>query len=84
MGSGAAIAFERPKSFELDLEHEVAPLIDKAEQSALLWRRLQTHIVTIEHGTVYTYPLKGRPAQVLAAARAVQMLLAVTPDTDDS
>jgi hypothetical protein len=92
------------KTFEPDLEHEVARLMDEAEQSALLRRRLRTHIVTIEDGTVYTYPLKGRPAQVLTAAirakkpsaeivnetgqaglaRAVQMLLAVTPDTDDS
>jgi hypothetical protein len=55
-------------TFEPDLEHEVARLMDEAEQSALLRRRLRTHIVTIEDGMVYTYPMKGRPAQVLAAA----------------
>lgn len=55
-------------TFDPDLEHEVATLMDQAEQHALLRRRLRTHIVTIEDGVVYTYPLKGRPAAVIAAA----------------
>ncbi|EZP69784.1 hypothetical protein BV96_03832 [Sphingomonas paucimobilis] len=58
-------------TLEPDLEHEVARLIDEAEQLALLRRRLRSNIITIEGGAVYTYALKGRPAAaVIAAVRA--------------
>jgi len=65
---------ERPQrsshgmTFDPNLEDEVARLMDQAEQHALLRRRLRTHIVTIEDDAVYSYPLKGRPAVVIAAA----------------
>lgn len=55
-------------TFNPELEDEVATLMDQAEQHALIRRRLRTHIVTIEDGAVYTYPLRGRPAVVIAAA----------------
>jgi hypothetical protein len=55
-------------TFDPDLEHEVATLMDQAEQHALLRRRLRSNVVTIEDGAVYTYPLKGRSAAVIAAA----------------
>ncbi|KEQ53761.1 hypothetical protein [Sphingobium chlorophenolicum] len=55
-------------TFEPDMEHEVARLMDEAEQTVLLRRRLRTHVITIEDGDVYTYPLKGRPAAALMSA----------------
>ncbi len=55
-------------TFEPDLEHEVARLMDEAEHLALLRRRLRTNVVTIEDGEVYTYPLKGRPVAALMSS----------------
>lgn len=55
-------------SFEPDLEHEIARLMDEAEHLGLLRRRKRTNVITIEDGEVYTYPLKGRPAATLIAA----------------
>ena len=55
-------------SFEPDLEHEIARLMDEAEHLGLLRRRRRTNVITIEDGEVYTYPLKGRPAATLIAA----------------
>ncbi len=53
------------------LEHEVAFLMDEAENISLLRRRLRTNVITIEDGQVYTYPLKKRPlTSVIAAIRA--------------
>ncbi|CUS43653.1 hypothetical protein J2X47_003693 [Sphingomonas sp. BE270] len=55
-------------SFEPDLEHEIARLMDEVEHLGLLRRRKRTNVITIEDGEVYTYPLKGRPAATLIAA----------------
>lgn len=55
-------------TFEPDLEHEIASLMDQAEHLALLRRRMRTNVVTIEDGEVFTYPLRGRPAAALVAA----------------
>jgi len=55
-------------TFEPNLEHEVARLMDEAEQSGLLRRRLRTHVITIEEGEVFSYPLKGRAASALMSA----------------
>lgn len=55
-------------TFPPDLEHEVARLMDEAEQLARLRHRLRTNIVAIEDGEVYTYALKGRPAAAMIAA----------------
>lgn len=55
-------------SFEPDLEHEIARLMDEAEHLGLLRRRRRTNVIMIEDGEVYTYPLKGRHAATLIAA----------------
>lgn len=55
-------------TFEPDLEHEIASLMDQAEHLALLRRRMRTNVVTIEDDEVFTYPLRGRPAAALVAA----------------
>jgi hypothetical protein len=54
-------------TFDHDLECEVARLIDRSETSASLKRKLRNHIVTIEKGDVYQYPLKGRDPTSFAA-----------------
>jgi len=55
-------------TFEPDLEHEVARLMDEAEHLAKLRRRLRTHVLTIEDGEVYSFALKGRPADAVITA----------------
>jgi hypothetical protein len=57
-------------TLEPSLEHEVAHLMDVADQAKALKRKLRTGVITIENGAVYTYPLKGRPpAAVIASIR---------------
>lgn len=58
----------RGVTLEPNLEHEVAHLMDVAEQTKSMKRRLRTSVITIESGAVYTYPLKGRPAAAVIAA----------------
>lgn len=53
---------------EPSLEHEIAHLMDAAEQGKALRRKLRTNIITIENGSVYSYPLKGRPPAAVASA----------------
>lgn len=55
-------------TFEPDLEHEVARLMDEAEHLTVLRRRLRTNVFTIEDGEVYAYPLKGRASLALITA----------------
>lgn len=62
---------------EPDLEHEVARLMDEAENIKMLRRQQRTRIITIEDGKVYTYPLKKRPA-----ARVIAAIKAKTPDVE--
>jgi hypothetical protein len=66
------------------LEHEVAFLMDEAENIALLRRRLRTNVITIEDGQVYTYPLKQRPgATVIAAIRTKKPQIEILNETGD-
>lgn len=66
------------------LEHEVAFLMDEAENMALLRRRLRTNIITIEDGKVYTYPLKKRPiATAIAALRTKIPRIEILNETGD-
>ena len=72
-------------SFEPDLEHEIARLMDEAEHLGLLRRRKRTNVITIEDGEVYTYPLKGRPAATLIAAiRAKKPNIEIVNETGEA
>ena len=55
-------------TLEPNLEHEVAHLMDVAEQTKAMKRKLRTSVMTIESGAVYNYPLKGKPSAVVIAA----------------
>ncbi len=71
-------------TLEPSLEHEVAHLMDVVEQAKVLKRKLRTNIVTIEEGTVYTYPLKGRPpAAVIAAIRRTKPAVEIVNDAGE-
>lgn len=66
------------------LEHEVAFLMDEAENIALLRRRLRSNVITIEDGQIYTYPLKKRPvAAVIAAIRTKKPQIEILNETPD-
>ena len=67
----------RGVTLEPSLEHEVAHLMDVAEQTKAMRRKLRTSVMTIERDTVYAYPLRGNsPAAVIAAIRKAK------PDAD--
>lgn len=69
---------------EPDLEHEVARLMDEAENIKMLRRQQRTRIITIEDGKVYTYPLKKRPAaHVIAAIKARKPAVEIINETGD-
>lgn len=72
-------------TFEPDLEHEVARLMDEAEHLALLRRRLRTNVVTIENGDVFIYPLKGRAvAALISAIRAKKPDIEILNESGDT
>lgn len=72
-------------TFQPDLEHEVASLMDQTEHFAMLRRRMRTNIVTIEDGEVYTYPLKGRSgAALVAVLRAKKPDIEVVNETGEA
>lgn len=50
------------------LEFEVADLMTRIEEARRLRRACRTNLVVIDEGKVWSYPLKGRPAAMVAAA----------------
>lgn len=50
------------------LEFEVAALMTRIEEAKRLRRTFRNKLVVIEDGKVWSYPLKGRPAETVASA----------------
>lgn len=75
----------RGVTLEPSLEHEVAHLMDVAEQTKAMRRKLRTSVMTIERDTVYAYPLRGSsPAAVIAAIRKAKPDAHVLNDGDEA
>lgn len=75
----------RGVTLEPSLEHEVAHLMDVAEQTKAMRRKLRTSVMTIESDTVYAYPLRrNSPAAVIAAIRKAKPDAHVLNDGDEA
>lgn len=66
------------------LEFEVAALMTRVEEAKRLRRTFRTKLVVIDDGQVWSYPLKGRPVEAVAAAIRRQKLTARIVNGDDA
>ncbi|MDK8187418.1 MULTISPECIES: hypothetical protein [Sphingomonas] len=66
------------------LEFEVAALMTRIEEAKRLRRTFRKNLVVIEDGKVWSYPLKGRPAETVASAIKRQKPAARVVNGDDA
>jgi len=65
------------------LEFEVAALMTRIEEAKRLRRTFRTNLVVIDEGQVWSYPLKGRSVEAVAAAIQRKKPVACVVNGDD-